>query len=66
MLMQIFGVDIVETQTSLNPEQKQLFDDRANARKSHDFQKSDQLRDELNAQGIIVEDTPQGQRWHKA
>ncbi|MFT8938897.1 cysteine--tRNA ligase, partial [Leuconostoc falkenbergense] len=57
MLMQIFGVDIVETQTSLNPEQKQLFDDRANARKSHDFQKSDQLRDELNAQGIIVEDT---------
>ena len=66
MLMQVFGVDIVETQTSLNPEQKQLFDDRANARKSHDFQKSDQLRDELNAQGIIVEDTPQGQRWHKA
>ncbi|MCT4413221.1 cysteine--tRNA ligase [Leuconostoc pseudomesenteroides] len=66
MLMQVFGVDILETQTSLSPEQKQLFDDRANARKSHDFKKSDQLRDELNAQGIIVEDTPQGQRWYKA
>ena len=36
---------------------------RAEARKSKDWATSDAIRDELAAAGILVEDTPSGQRW---
>ncbi len=39
-----------------------LADARAAARKSKDFKQSDQLRDQLAALGVIVEDGPQGQK----
>nr|MWN21780.1 hypothetical protein [Leuconostoc lactis] len=35
-------------------------------RTSQDYQTSDELRDQLKTLGIIIEDTPQGQRWHRA
>ena len=40
--------------------------ERDNARKNKDWATSDRLRDELNKMGIILEDTPQGTRWHRA
>ncbi len=36
---------------------------RAAARKQKDWAASDAIRDELAAAGILVEDTPRGQRW---
>lgn len=39
---------------------------RAQARKEKDWATADAIRDELNARNIIVEDTPQGIKWHKA
>ena len=42
-----------------------LIVERANARKSKDFARSDQIRDELAAQGIIIEDGPQGATWRR-
>ncbi len=36
---------------------------RAQARAAKDFQRSDALRDELAALGVVVKDTPEGQRW---
>jgi cysteinyl-tRNA synthetase len=32
-------------------------------RKARDFARSDQIRNELTALGVTVEDTPQGARW---
>ena len=42
-----------------------LIAERASARKSKDFARSDQIRDELAAQGIIIEDGPQGATWRR-
>ena len=42
-----------------------LVAERVAARKGRDFARSDQIRDELAARGIIIEDTPQGPRWYR-
>jgi len=38
---------------------------REEARKSKDYSRADQLRDELKDRGIVVEDTPAGPAWRK-
>lgn len=45
---------------------QKLVDEREAARKAKDFKKADEIRDKLKAQGIVIEDTPQGVRWKKA
>ena len=43
-----------------------LIDERTAAKKSRDFARSDAIRDQLAAEGILLEDTPQGVRWKRA
>ena len=65
-LMSIFGVKLVASDNQINDEQiKQLIAERNEARKNKDFARSDQIRDDLKKQGIILEDTPQGTRYKK-
>jgi len=40
-----------------------LVDERTAAKKSRDFARADAIRDQLAAEGIAVEDAPQGVRW---
>ncbi len=42
-----------------------LIQQRQDARKAKDFAKSDQIRNDLLAKGIILEDTPQGVKWKR-
>ncbi len=42
-----------------------LIEERIAARKSKDFARSDKIRDDLAAQGIILEDGPQGTSWKR-
>jgi cysteinyl-tRNA synthetase len=42
-----------------------LVDERIAAKKARDFARSDAIRDQLGAEGILLEDTPQGVRWRR-
>ena len=65
-LVSIFGVKLASSDNELNDEHIQaLIDERNEARKNKDFARSDQIRDELKAKGIILEDTPQGTRFKR-
>ncbi len=46
----------------ITEEQKKLVDEREAARKAKDFKNADRIRNELLAQGIVIEDTPNGVR----
>ena len=52
------------TQSDLEAHVEKLIEDRQNARKERNWALADKIRDDLKAQGIILEDTPQGVRWH--
>ena len=54
------------TAEPLDAEIEALIEKRAQARKDKDWALSDQIRDELKAMGIMLEDTPQGVKWKKA
>ena len=43
-----------------------MLDARSDAKKNRDFRRADEIRDELAAKGIAIEDTPQGPKWRKA
>ncbi len=46
-------------------EVERLIAERKQARKNKDFARSDEIRDQLIASGIILEDTPSGTRWKR-
>ena len=45
---------------------KQLIEERLEARQNRNFARSDEIRDELEAKGILLEDTAQGTRWKRS
>ena len=52
--------------SSLDDEIEALIAARHEARKNKNWAEADRIRDELKAQGIVLEDTPQGVKWHRA
>ena len=50
---------------SLDAEIEALIEERQKARKEKNWALSDKIRDDLKAQGIILEDTPQGVKWKR-
>ncbi|UQS82404.1 cysteine--tRNA ligase [Bombilactobacillus folatiphilus] len=60
----IFGIQF-QSEQQLAAQVQDLIEQRQLARQQKDFAQSDAIRDQLKAQGIILEDTPQGTRWHK-
>ncbi|MER2041563.1 MAG: cysteine--tRNA ligase [Desemzia incerta] len=63
-LLQVFGITF-EEETLLDEKIEQLIIERNEARAAKNFQRSDEIRDLLKAEGIILDDTPQGTRWRR-
>ncbi|MEI7533442.1 MAG: cysteine--tRNA ligase [Verrucomicrobiae bacterium] len=54
-----------ELSEKLDESLQKLIDERTEAKKARDFEKADAIRDELKAQGWLIEDTPKGIKWKK-
>jgi len=63
----VLGVGQLEDEVSSeDAEIEALIEARQAARKAKNFAESDRIRDALKEQGIVLEDTPQGVKWHRA
>jgi len=62
----VLGLGFESLQKEIIPEEiLKLADEREEARKNKNFQKSDELRKEINSLGYEVKDTPEGQKISK-
>ena len=62
----VLGLGIFESEKeNVSPEIAELLRQRDEARKKRDFSLSDSLRKELSEKGILVEDSPSGQKWRR-
>jgi len=66
-LDQVLGLQLEKKLVSgpLDEQIEALIEERQQARKEKNFARSDAIRQELLAQGIVLEDTPQGVRWKR-
>ena len=65
-LCDVLGI-ITERKTEvLDSEIEEMIAARQQARKDRNFARADEIRDELTAKGIVLEDTREGVRWKRA
>ncbi len=60
----VLGLLQKQQDKTLDEDIEKLIEQRQQARKEKNFALADKIRDDLKAQGIILEDTPQGVKWH--
>ena len=65
-LADVLGLLYVKKDDSLDSQVEDLIAQRTAARKAKNFAEADRIRDLLKDMGIVLEDTPQGVKWHKA
>lgn len=61
----VLGIFGAEESQLLDADIEALIEERQEARRNRDFARSDEIRDELAAKGIILEDTKEGVRWKR-
>lgn len=61
---ELLGLHLSERE-NITSDQKELIVNREQAREAKDWQKSDDLREQLKEQGIALRDTPNGSIWFK-
>lgn len=64
-LCDILGIVTKKEEELLDADIERLIEERQAARKNKDFQRSDEIRNLLLNQGIILEDTREGVRWKR-
>ena len=66
LLTDVLGIIVIKEEEMLDSEIEEMIEKRQAARKDRNFALADQIRDELLAKGIILEDTREGVKWKKA
>lgn len=66
LLADILGLKVEEKKELLDADIEALIEARQNARKEKNFQRADEIRNELLEKGIILEDTREGVKWKRA
>jgi cysteinyl-tRNA synthetase len=61
----VLGIFVEKQEEMLDAEIEKLIAERQEARRSRNFARSDEIRDLLGAQGIVLEDTKDGLRWKR-
>ena len=64
-LCDILGLIVETKEETLDAEIEALIEQRQAARKAKDFGRADEIRDELLAKGIVLEDTREGVKWKR-
>lgn len=64
-LTEVLGLLYNRKDNGDDAEVEALVEQRRTARAEKNWAESDRIRDELKAMGIVVEDTPQGMKWHR-
>lgn len=65
-LTDVLGLIVDKEEGILADDIEKLIGERQAARKAKDFARADAIRDELQAKGIILEDTREGVKWKRA
>lgn len=65
-LTDVLGIIVEKEEEILAEDIEALIEERQAARKEKNFARADEIRDELLAKGIILEDTREGVKWKKA
>ncbi len=65
-LCDVLGIITEVKKEKLDSEIEALIEERQAARKAKDFARADEIRDQLAAEGIILEDTREGVKWKRA
>ena len=65
-LADVLGIIVEKEEEILDADIEALIAERQAARKERNFARADQIRDELLAKGIILEDTREGVKWKRA
>ncbi len=60
---ELLGLKLLETTPDIHDDLKRLIIERTRAREAQDYNKSDEIRDELEENGITVRDTASGPIW---
>ncbi len=61
---ELFGLGLIAGTPDVSDEVYDLIHERDEARKNKDFAKSDEIRNKLEKQGILLKDTPDGGIWY--
>lgn len=65
-ILAVFGLENLKHEELLDEEIDALIKEREEARAAKNFARADEIRDQLKAEGILLEDTNQGVRWKRA
>ena len=64
-LCEVLGLNVEKKDEILDKEIEDLIQERQEARKSKNFARADEIRDELLAKGIQLKDTREGVKWKR-